>query len=287
MAMSEYDDLVARLRALGSRPVDPAVASEHLTAMAAVRAGRARPAGRFQRLKVGAAFAAGIVLGGTSLASAGVMGQAVQDKVADAAQHVNVNLPGGTERSTVGCPAGKTYKNHGQFVKDGGDPKAPCGKPVKSVDKAQNGADDNGPDANGSGNGSACKPPWAGKMTKAERDAARAGADAWRAAHPECAADDQGENGNEQGDVEKNDENPSSTAPSSTAAVTPPGGGKDDNAGVPDGGSVPGSDEQGSEHRTDGADTKGGAPSTLPPQAKGNGADNGVRGNATTTTPLP
>jgi hypothetical protein len=113
--MTEFDDLVARLRALGSQPVDPVVASEHLTAMASVRAGRTRPVGRFQRLKVGAAFAAGIVLGGTSLASAGVMGQTVQDKVADAAQHVNVNLPGGTQRSADGC-GGRSYKNHGDFV---------------------------------------------------------------------------------------------------------------------------------------------------------------------------
>jgi hypothetical protein len=281
--MTEFDDLVARLRALGSQPVDPAVASEHLTAMASVRAGRARPVGRFQRLKVGAAFAAGIVLGGTSLASAGVMGQTVQDKVADAAQHVNVNLPGGTQRSTEGCPAGKTYKNHGQFVKDGGDPKAACGKPVNSVDKSHNDANENDANENGSDHASACRPPWAGKG-KAGKDIKAANPN-WQP--PAGCENDQGENDNETTGTANNDVTPNATTPS-TAAVTPPGGGQDDNAGVPSGGSVPGQNEQGDEHR-DGATA-----STLPPEANGNATDGADDGNqnregagSSTTRPLP
>ena len=70
------------------------------------------------RSKVAAAFAAGLVLGGTSLASAGVLGNTPQNAVADAAGHVGLDLPGGTPRSTEGC-GGKTYKNHGQFVSRG------------------------------------------------------------------------------------------------------------------------------------------------------------------------
>jgi hypothetical protein len=285
--MTEFDDdLVARLRGLGSRPVDPAVAAEHLTAMAAVRAGRTRPAGRFQRLKVGAAFAAGIVLGGTSLASAGVMGQTVQDKVADAAAHVNVNLPGGTERYGVGAPECAGYTagtNHGQWVKaHKGDPEAAnsdCGKPMSSVDKAHNDANENGSD-----HGSACRPPWAGKGKNA-KDIKAENSNWQRPAA--CAADDQGENENETTGTANNGVGPNGTTPS-TAAVTPPGGGQDDNAGVPSGGSVPGVNEQGDEHR-DGATA-----STLPPEANGNatdGADNGDQNRegagASTTTTLP
>ena len=59
---SQDTDLVDRLRALGETTIDPAVASAHLTAMAAVtptgpalRPGRERLA----RAKVAAAFAAG------------------------------------------------------------------------------------------------------------------------------------------------------------------------------------------------------------------------------------
>jgi hypothetical protein len=275
MAMTESDDLVARLRALGSRPVDPAVASGHLTAMAAVRPGRARPVGRLQRLKVGAAFAAGIVLGGTSLASAGVMGQTVKDKVADAAAHVNVDLPGGTQRSTDGC-GGKTYKNHGDFVKQGGKPSSNCGKPVNSLDKAQHDADENG-----SGHASACRPPWAGKGKQAKD--VKAANPNWQP--PAGCENDQGENEHETTGTADNDVTPNGTTPS-TAAVTPPGGGKDDNAGVPSGGSVPGENEQGDEHR-DGATA-----STLPSEANGSatdGADNGDqnRQGAPTTTTLP
>jgi hypothetical protein len=131
--MNEHSDLERRLRALGDEPVDPTVASYHLTAMAA--AAPAPKAARLHRPKVVAAFFAGLLLGGTSLASAGALGDTPQNAVADVAAKVGVNLPGGSvERSTEGCN-GVTYKNHGQFVKAGGDPESPCGKPLHSVDK--------------------------------------------------------------------------------------------------------------------------------------------------------
>jgi hypothetical protein len=281
--MTEFDDLVARLRALGSQPVDPAVASEHLTAMAAVHAGRARPVGRFQRLKVGAAFAAGIVLGATSLASAGVMGQTVQDKVADAAQHVNVNLPGGTERYGVGaaeCPGYTPGTNHGQWVKaHKGDPdaaKSDCGKPVSAVNKSHDDANESGSD-----HASACRPLWAGKG-KAGKDIKAANPN-WQP--PAGCENDQGESEHDTTGTAKNDENPSSsTTPSS---VTPPST-PDTNAGVPTGGSVPGQNEQGDEHR-DGATA-----TTLPPEANSNATDGADKGEqnrqgagSSTTRPLP
>jgi hypothetical protein len=166
-------ELARRLAALGTEPVDPAVASAHLTAIAAAQPRRAlRPVrGRFVRGKVAAAFAAGLVLGGTSLASAGVLGNTPQNAVADAAGHVGLDLPGGTPRSTEGC-GGKTYRNHGQFVSQGGDPHSPCGKPVKSKDKPGK-ADDakdtkDAKNAPGAGNGCG-KPPWAGKGNHAKK----------------------------------------------------------------------------------------------------------------------
>lgn len=165
--MNEHDDLTARLRDLGRNPVEPATASRHLTAMAA---GRQVRIGRFGRAKVAAAFAAGIILGGTGLASAGVMGNGAQNTVANAAEHVGVNLPGGKPRSTTGCTVARsgetltqtTFKNHGDYVSAGGDPKADCGKPVKATD--------NQPDkSKGDEHRSECAPPWAGKMPKATR----------------------------------------------------------------------------------------------------------------------
>ncbi|MDQ1508783.1 MAG: hypothetical protein QOG50_627 [Actinomycetota bacterium] len=168
-----HSELAGRLAALGKEPVDPAIASAHLTAIAAVPTGRARRPvrGRFVRGKVAAAFAAGLVLGGTSLASAGVLGNTPQNAVADAAGHVGLDLPGGTSRSTEGCGGG-TYKNHGQFVAQGGDPHSPCGKPVKSKDTPGKPDDANAhgtKQTSGAGAKTGCgKPPWAGKGNHAK-----------------------------------------------------------------------------------------------------------------------
>jgi hypothetical protein len=184
---SEHADLTARLQSLGQTPVEPALASAHLTAMANVQIGRTpRPVrARFVRSRVVAAFAAGLLLGGTSLASAGVLGATPQNTVADAAAHVGVDLPGGTPRSIEGC-GGNTYKNHGQFVSQGGDPHSQCGKPLKSAGKAgkagkaaKSGKPDKAgksDDANGKAGtdaGKGCgKPPWAGKGNQAKKTAA-------------------------------------------------------------------------------------------------------------------
>jgi hypothetical protein len=172
----EHAALAARLAALGKEPVDPAVASEHLTAIAAVPASRTvRPVReRFVRGKVAAAFAAGLLLGGTSLASAGALGNTPQNAVADAAGHVGLDLPGGTPRSTEGCGA-KTYENHGQYVSQGGDPHSPCGKPVKSRPKPGKNKDAKDDDAKAGrtketgGAGDCGQPPWAGKGNHAKK----------------------------------------------------------------------------------------------------------------------
>jgi hypothetical protein len=197
----EHAELAGRLRALGQSSVDPAVASAHLTAMAAVRTGRrVRPVRvRFGRSRVAAAFAVGLVLGGTSLASAGVLGNTPQNRVADAAGHVGLNLPGGTPRSTEGC-GGPTYKNHGQFVSQGGDPDSPCGKPLKSTDKAGKADDAQVP---GAGAAEKCgKPPWAGKGNHAKKTP-----DAVAARNAACG-DDSADN--------------DSVAPTTTAPTTAP-----------------------------------------------------------------
>jgi hypothetical protein len=157
--MNEHDDLVARLGRLAQEPVDPAVASRHLTAMAGAPAARARRRGGFARPKLVAAFVAGLVLGGTGLASAGVLGDSVQNRVADTAAHVGVDLPGGTQRSTDGCGTSSHTATHGDFVSNGGDPHSNCGKPLSSVDKSGN----HGQSGQHHGATPACKPPWAGK----------------------------------------------------------------------------------------------------------------------------
>ena len=131
--MDDTDPLTERLRDLGRQPVDPPTASHHLTAMAS--AGR-RP-GTWTRAKVGAAFFAGLLVGGTGLAGAGALPASVQGAAHTTLAQVGVEVPDGhgPTRSTVGC-GGKTYKNHGQFVKAQKDKAAaadqPCGKPVQA-----------------------------------------------------------------------------------------------------------------------------------------------------------
>jgi hypothetical protein len=197
MTMSDHDDLTARLRRLGEEPVDPWLATRHLTAMAAARP--ARGAQWRGRMKIAAAFAAGLLLGGTGLAAADVLPNPVQgvahDTLAKVGVHVADSENHGVARNTEGC-GGMTYKNHGQFVKDavanGMDAataaKSPCGKPLheKQGDDEQPataGSQDTpaNPDCQGS-------PPWAkGALTGQAKADAQA---AWQA---KCGDSDEDE----------------------------------------------------------------------------------------------
>ena len=249
--MSEHDDLEARLRALGSDPVDPAVQSRHLTAMASVHWRRSR----LGRAKVVAAFAAGLVLGGTGLASAGALGP-VQDPVADAAAKVGVNLPGGTERVNAtntptacevdGTTSPTTFRNHGAYVKAGGDPKDPCGKPLTSQQRSNEGQGDE--------QRSECAPPWAGEGKPTAEQKAQ-----WKANRPaSCAADEAGEPEGPPADPGTQGQNP----------ATPPGQEGKDGAGKPAG---------------VGGDAAQPDP-TLPPQAADRADDRGPAPTTTTTS---
>jgi hypothetical protein len=135
--MSNHDDLTRRLRELGSQPVDPALASAHLTALGSVR-----PRRRWiTRVKIAGAFAAGLVLGGTGLASAGVLPDAAQEVAYQTLGQVGIDVPPGKQRynDPAVCPGGP-YRNHGEYVRahpdDPNAGRSPCGKPVKSVGKA-------------------------------------------------------------------------------------------------------------------------------------------------------
>ena len=146
--MTDHSGLEDRLRRLGGRPIDPSVASQHLTAIASVAPSRTTTLG--QRLRVGAAFAAGILIGGTGLASAGALGPA-QGVAHDALGQVGISVPddegkGGKKARYNGpeCTDAEgnpieDLKNHGQYVRsqEKGDRSAAaqsnCGKPLPSV----------------------------------------------------------------------------------------------------------------------------------------------------------
>lgn len=107
-------DLTERLQAYGAHPVDPPVASRHLTAIASVRPVRKAR----QRLAVAGALVAGTLIGSTGLAVAGALPKGAQDAASAALAKVNVEVPKGTERYDGAECAGDTpARNRGQYLK--------------------------------------------------------------------------------------------------------------------------------------------------------------------------
>ena len=158
--MNENEDLISRLRALGRRPVDTGVASQHLAALADPAGAGASWSGR-HRLKIVAAFAVGLLAGTSGLATAGALPNGAQEVAHKTLGAVGVKVPHGDRYWGQEC-AGEKLKNHGQYVKSqpkekrAEAAKSRCGKPVQA------GSDgDNADPAAGSG----CQgpPPWAGK----------------------------------------------------------------------------------------------------------------------------
>lgn len=132
--MDEPDPLIERLRGLGHHRVDPSLASRHLDAMAS----SPRRAVRSAKVKVGAAFFAGLVLGGTGLASAGTLPGSAQGVAHTALSAVGINVPDSHGPARYNGPecTGGPYQNHGQYVRaHHADPNAGssrCGKPIQA-----------------------------------------------------------------------------------------------------------------------------------------------------------
>jgi hypothetical protein len=122
---------------LGRGAIDPGVAARHLGAIAGVRVRTPR----LVKLKIGIAFAAGLILGGTGLASAGVLPAPAQDVAHGTLSQVGVSVPkghGGHGPARYNGPEcrGGPYANHGQYVRthksDPNAGKSRCGKPVQA-----------------------------------------------------------------------------------------------------------------------------------------------------------
>jgi hypothetical protein len=140
MDMDEHDPVIDRLGRLARQPLDPATTARHLEQMA--RAPRTRRASGV-RWKVGVAFFAGLLLGGTGLATAGALPGPVQNVAHTTLSDVGVNVPDGHGPKRYNGPecgtdpqTGQPFKNHGQYVKaHKNDPNAGqsrCGKPVQA-----------------------------------------------------------------------------------------------------------------------------------------------------------
>jgi hypothetical protein len=164
--MEDHDPVIETLRELGRRPVDPAVVTRHLSRMAGIR-----PRTPFStKVKVGAAFAAGLLVGGTGLATAGALPSPVQSVAHTVFSSVGVDVPGGPPQRYNGpeCGANADYKNHGQHTQDPNAGQSRCGKPIQAGTNGDTSSTDapdtpgGPPPGHGHGNGNGHGPP-AGK----------------------------------------------------------------------------------------------------------------------------
>jgi hypothetical protein len=159
--MNEHEDLIARLRALGSQPVSSETSGRHLAAMEATP-GASRGGTRAHRLRIVAAFAVGLLAGTTGLATAGALPDGAQEAAHRALGAVGLNVPHGDRYQGPEC--GGVVKNHGQYVRS--QPKgrraeaaaSRCGKPIQAGT-----GEDEGDGQGGQGSGCQGPPPWAGK----------------------------------------------------------------------------------------------------------------------------
>ncbi len=180
--MDEHDDVLQRLRRLGTQPIDPDQRAADLTAMARVRP----PSPLRPKLRLAAAFLAGLLIGGSGLAAADVLPDPAQHVAHTVLDRVGVDVPDPERYHGPECGT-EVKRNHGEYVRDDhGLATTDCGKPVHSGqgndgDQGE-GADDDpaAPDA--------CrgKPPWAGDKTMTSEE--KAAAQAERTAL--CGADD-------------------------------------------------------------------------------------------------
>lgn len=182
------DDLTRRLRALGTEAVPPGTSAAHLTAMASVAAPQERR--RFGRLAVGLAALTGFAVGGSGLAMAGALPGPAQEAAAGVLAAVGVEAPRpasnaygqcvsaaarahGDDEPAVGTAAGEEGNSAFRAAKSA------CGEPGRG--RGGKGVPAGGSDAGAAptttpkGDDDPCTgpPPWAGRMSRRERAAAK------------------------------------------------------------------------------------------------------------------
>jgi hypothetical protein len=271
--MNEYpepqndDPIVPRLQAIGRQPVDPALQSQHLTAMGSLRSTSSFRTSLAGRLKIGAGVLAGFLLGASGLTTVGALGP-LQPIAATAVEAVSpLDVPHGkkdqaekeakahrledgsigTARNWVGCVPGKdgvTFAgNHGQYLKQERAKTAAeydaakasdCGKPL--------GAEDESDDVEATENDAPKAADGAGKSDEEHGKATAPGQ-----ADKDDKAKDEGEDEDGTGNAGKSDEEhgkstdagppasagKSDTAPASPATPAAPASPEDDDSADP------------------------------------------------------
>lgn len=191
--MDEAGELERRLRALGRHPIDPGRSAQDLTAIAALARPPAARTGFFaSKVRVAAAFLAGLLVGSTGLAAADVLPDPAQHVAHRVLAQVGVDVPDPDRYHGPECGP-EPKRNHGAYVRDDHAlAQSDCGKKVRA------GGDDDaeGPgQGQGNGNGGPAsddpcrgRPPWAGKTSMTPDEVAAA-----KAARAACPDDDDAE----------------------------------------------------------------------------------------------
>ena len=212
----EHDDLERRIGDLGTQPLPPGLATEHLTKMATVGVPSRWPS----KLRVGAAFLVGLLLGGSGLAAAGALPDPVQHAAYEALDTVGVEVPDPERYHGEEC-GDEVKRNHGAYVRDDHSlAKTRCGKPIKA------GGDDDGEEGAGGGEPKEkgpCQgpPPWAKGKGKSMTPEEKAAAQAEREAQcPDDEAEDEAEAEDEERGGEAEGETEGETTTTTTVAET-------------------------------------------------------------------
>ena len=202
------NDIRARLQALGQEPIDEQTRTAHMQRIAAGRAVVSEPRRRgLVWAGIAAAAVVGFLAGSAGLAMADALPNPAQEVAHDVLGAVQVDVPAGKEGKRGPCVAeaaklkDKDAKKAamdacpkgGERPDDSDDPKSD-GAPGKSGEAPGHRSDAPGKSGQAPGQtkhaSDPChgRPPWAGKMSKQERDAAKQAAS--REACPPDADDD-------------------------------------------------------------------------------------------------
>jgi hypothetical protein len=170
------DELISRLSAFASAPVDDDLAAHHEALMGMVAQAPVRH--RTRALVAGGTLVAAMFAGTGIAAAAGNLPGPAQKIAHSALAKIGVDVP--KERSTEGCN-GKEYKNHGQFMKDqpktgearSAAAKSKCGKPIND-DDATTDEDEANANAQNEDHGKATAPGQTGEAGKSGEDHGKA-----------------------------------------------------------------------------------------------------------------
>lgn len=205
------DEIRARLRSLGQEPIDEQTRAAHMRRMAAGGV-RAEPRRRgFVWAGIAAAAAVGFLAGSTGLAMADALPDPAQEVAHDVLRVVQVDVPQGKEGKRGPCMS-QAAKIKDKDAKKAAKDACPKGGGDESGDETGDGAgtpEQGPPSASDPCHG---RPPWAGPMSKEQRDAAKASAS--RANCPKDAEDA------DESDDESADESDDGSAAAIDAATT-------------------------------------------------------------------